>query len=86
MAVRATVDTHRGQDPGMSSCETVTSDCTNCCMQGFDEFMNLVIDDAVEVKQITKTNDKETRRSLGGCSLSQCLVDWDADLGQVKYC
>jgi hypothetical protein len=33
--------------------------------QGFDEFMNLVLDDAVEVKQITKTNDKETRRPLG---------------------
>lgn len=27
--------------------------------------MNLVIDNAVEVKQITKTNDKESRRSLG---------------------
>lgn len=27
--------------------------------------MNLVIDDAVEVKQITKTNDKESRRPLG---------------------
>lgn len=27
--------------------------------------MNLVIDDAVEVSQITKTNDKETRRQLG---------------------
>lgn len=27
--------------------------------------MNLVIDDAVEVRQVTKTNDKETRRSLG---------------------
>ncbi|KAF4119706.1 small nuclear ribonucleoprotein E [Geosmithia morbida] len=34
-------------------------------IRGFDEFMNLVLDDAVEVKQITKTNDKETRRSLG---------------------
>lgn len=34
-------------------------------MQGFDEFMNLVIDDAVEVKQITKTNEKETRKPLG---------------------
>ncbi|SPQ25183.1 a82fd5d8-a8cb-46c7-b218-ca076ca62246 [Thermothielavioides terrestris] len=32
---------------------------------GFDEFMNLVIDDAVEVKQISKTNDTETRRPLG---------------------
>lgn len=27
--------------------------------------MNLVIDDAVEVKQITKTNDKEERKNLG---------------------
>lgn len=27
--------------------------------------MNLVIDDAVEVKQITKTNPEEKRRSLG---------------------
>lgn len=27
--------------------------------------MNLVIDDAVEVKQITKTNEKETRKPLG---------------------
>lgn len=29
--------------------------------------MNLVLDDAVEVRQITKTNDKETRRPLGMC-------------------
>ncbi|WYZ46440.1 hypothetical protein EsH8_IX_000665 [Colletotrichum jinshuiense] len=34
-------------------------------IRGFDEFMNLVIDDAVEVKQITKTNPEETRRQLG---------------------
>jgi small nuclear ribonucleoprotein E len=27
--------------------------------------MNLVIDDAVEVKQITKTNSEEKRRQLG---------------------
>lgn len=27
--------------------------------------MNLVIDNAVEVKQVTKTNDTESRRSLG---------------------
>lgn len=33
-------------------------------IRGFDEFMNLVIDDAVEVKQPTKTED-ETRRELG---------------------
>ncbi|KAK1825925.1 hypothetical protein QBC39DRAFT_365587 [Podospora conica] len=34
-------------------------------IRGFDEFMNLVIDDAVEVKQVTKTNPTETRRNLG---------------------
>ncbi|KAH7140802.1 hypothetical protein EDB81DRAFT_885510 [Dactylonectria macrodidyma] len=34
-------------------------------IRGFDEFMNLVIDDAVEVRQVSKTNEKETRRSLG---------------------
>ncbi|TDZ28216.1 Small nuclear ribonucleoprotein E [Colletotrichum spinosum] len=34
-------------------------------IRGFDEFMNLVIDDAVEVKQVTKANLEESRRSLG---------------------
>lgn len=34
-------------------------------IRGFDEFMNLVIDDAVEVKQVTKTNPEEKRRQLG---------------------
>ncbi|CCF42948.1 LSM domain-containing protein [Colletotrichum higginsianum] len=34
-------------------------------IRGFDEFMNLVIDDAVEVKQITKTNLEEKRTPLG---------------------
>ena len=34
-------------------------------IQGFDEFMNLVIDDAVEVKQPTKTDSSEKRRELG---------------------
>ena len=29
--------------------------------------MNLVIDEAVEVKQVTKTNDTESRRPLGTC-------------------
>jgi len=36
----------------------------NTLIQGFDEFMNLVIDDAVEVKLATKT-DAESRRELG---------------------
>ncbi|KAK2070588.1 hypothetical protein P8C59_005072 [Phyllachora maydis] len=34
-------------------------------IRGFDEFMNIVLDDAFEVKQITKTNSEETRRPLG---------------------
>ncbi|KAJ5216578.1 Ribonucleoprotein LSM domain eukaryotic/archaea-type [Penicillium cinerascens] len=33
-------------------------------IRGFDEFMNLVIDDAVEVRQATKT-EQEKRRPLG---------------------
>lgn len=33
-------------------------------IRGFDEFMNLVVDDAVEIKLATKTED-ETRRELG---------------------
>lgn len=32
--------------------------------KGFDEFMNLVIDDAIEVKVATK-NQEESRRQLG---------------------
>ena len=40
---------------------------SNCEMQGFDEFMNLVIDDAVEVKLSTKSVE-ESRRSLGKAS------------------
>jgi small nuclear ribonucleoprotein (snRNP)-like protein len=34
-------------------------------IQGFDEFMNLVIDDAIEVKQPTKAEPTEKRRPLG---------------------
>lgn len=33
--------------------------------QGFDEFLNLVLDDAVVVGQITKTQEEETRKPLG---------------------
>lgn len=39
-----------------------------CYLQGFDEFMNLVIDDAVEVKQALKVDD-EKRRELGASLL-----------------
>ena len=34
-------------------------------IRGFDEFMNLVIDDAIEVKQPTKAEPTEKRRPLG---------------------
>ncbi|MDI1488784.1 MAG: mRNA splicing protein sme1 [Ramalina farinacea] len=34
-------------------------------IRGFDEFMNLVIDDAVEVKQPTKSDPEVKRRELG---------------------
>ncbi|KAK3339450.1 hypothetical protein B0H65DRAFT_476574 [Neurospora tetraspora] len=34
-------------------------------IRGFDEFMNLVIDNAIEVKLVSKTNEKEERRELG---------------------
>jgi len=33
--------------------------------KGFDEFMNLVIDEATEVKQPSKENPNESRRNLG---------------------
>lgn len=38
--------------------------------QGFDEFMNLVVDDAVEVRLATKS-EEEKRRNLG--SKNMCL-------------
>lgn len=34
-------------------------------IRGFDEFMNLVIDEAIEVKLVTKSNPEEKRRPLG---------------------
>jgi len=34
-------------------------------IRGFDEFMNLVIDDAVEVQLAMKGNKEEKRRQLG---------------------
>ncbi|OAA65185.1 small nuclear ribonucleoprotein [Niveomyces insectorum RCEF 264] len=34
-------------------------------IRGFDEFLNLVLDDAVVVGQITKTQSEETRKPLG---------------------
>ncbi|CAK7271750.1 hypothetical protein SEPCBS57363_004782 [Sporothrix epigloea] len=34
-------------------------------IRGFDEFLNLVLDDAVMVGQVTKTQPEETRKPLG---------------------
>ena len=50
--------------------------------------MNLVIDDAVEVKQVTKTNPEEKRRSLGmmAMHLHAALFSHLANTRQGKYC
>lgn len=85
VVVRAAVYPHRGQDP--STCILLQKEKVGTNVhQGFDEFMNLVIDDAVEVKQITKTNDKETRRSLGSKALCLGVSAGSLTLGQVKSC
>jgi small nuclear ribonucleoprotein E len=38
-------------------------------------FMNLVIDNAIEVKQKTKENPEETRRPLGMLCLAEAMVE-----------
>ena len=48
----------------MLASQTQPTNIANDLLQGFDEFMNLVIDDAVEVKLATKS-EEESRRSLG---------------------
>ena len=50
--------------------------------QGFDEFMNLVIDDAVEVKLAHK-GEEEKRRELGRFTLA-CMIS-SADMAQARY-
>ncbi|KAM0801744.1 sm snRNP core protein Sme1 [Usnea florida] len=39
-------------------------------IRGFDEFMNLVVDDAVEVKQPTKTEEEKRQILLKGDNVS----------------
>lgn len=53
-------------------------------LQGFDEFMNLVIDDAIEVKLATKDTQEE-RRSLGTISALKCARKDQSDdiTGQI---
>ena len=47
-------------------------------IRGFDEFMNLVIDDAVEVKQATKDEPKpEESEGAGRRELGQILLKGD---------
>jgi hypothetical protein len=65
MALRATFRPNRGEDQGMTVRNRLNVQVLICRYQGFDEFMNLVIDDAVEVKLASKT-EEEKRRSLGG--------------------
>ncbi|KAK9773564.1 hypothetical protein SCAR479_09708 [Seiridium cardinale] len=56
-------------------------------IRGFDEFMNLVIDDAVEVKQITKTNPEEKRRALGMIQILRDTGDRAiANCCKAKFC
>ena len=65
MAIRTTGDPNWREDK--SRClhhEHGWLSIANDLLQGFDEFMNLVIDDAVEVKLATKS-EEESRRSLG---------------------
>ena len=64
----------------------VKQDSTSCSadrLQGFDEFMNLVIDDAVEVKLATKS-EGETRREIGKSpAIYLRRVRPDAMIGQI---
>ncbi|KAK4554502.1 hypothetical protein LTR86_008356 [Recurvomyces mirabilis] len=47
-------------------------------IRGFDEFMNLVIDEAVEVKQVTKSEPKPEEGEGGGRrELGQILLKGD---------
>lgn len=43
-------------------------------IKGFDEFMNLVIEDAVEVKQPDRNNPEERRRELGKHSRTSLII------------
>lgn len=66
MAIRATGNSDRRKNQGifLQFAAFILASLTFYFLQGFDEFMNLVIDDAVEVKQATKAED-EKRRELG---------------------
>jgi len=54
-----------------TSIYAIRGNISDCVKQGFDEFMNLVIEDAIEVKQPTKTNPSEQRKNLGELLHSQ---------------
>lgn len=61
---------------------------TDLVAQGFDEFMNLVIEDAVEVKQPTKANPDEIRKRLGTCCIRgtgrERLIGYRPDIAQRR--
>lgn len=86
MAIRAIGDQDRGQDQGATdyprSIWRANADLTR---KGFDEFMNLVIDDAVEVKLANKT-DEEKRRELGRHRLLTQNPHTQLTNFKVRYC
>jgi hypothetical protein len=87
MALRAVGSSHRGQNPSKLPRRRFSLwSHILTLQQGFDEFMNLVIDDAVEVQQATKTQE-EKRRQLGWQpnSLKRPQVVRNADWHQDKY-
>jgi small nuclear ribonucleoprotein E len=59
-------------------------------LQGFDEFMNLVIDDAVEVQQPMKGGKEEKRRQLGNVKRydvdGKCWFGHRTNLAERRQC
>ena len=71
------------------SCQQLCDPDSLRYFKGFDEFMNLVIDDAVEVQLATK-NDAEERRQLGKLSwvvrIWQSLIDYRTNTAERRQC
>ena len=64
LAVREPGHAHRGKAQGMTALYLSFLPQLLTAAQGFDEFMNLVIDDAIEVK-LAKKDAPEERRKVG---------------------
>lgn len=65
MALREPRSPYRGQAEGTRQYHVQYSALDADNAQGFDEFMNLVIDDAVEVSTEKKDGAPEERRNIG---------------------